>query len=303
MRIYRSEFKAMGSPCEIQLFAADPAHAGRIIALARAEVQRLELRYSRYRADSFLSEINRAAASGGRIAVDPETAALLDYAAACHVESEGLFDVTSGILRRAWRFDRGELPDAQQVEALLEHVGWQKLEWDRPELRFPAKGMELDLGGIVKEYAADRAAGVCRGAGLQSGLINLGGDICIIGPQPDRTPWRIGIRHPRRPDSLAGTLLLAEGALASSGDYERCIEIGGVRYGHVLDPRTGWPVRHLASVSVVGRLCVLAGSASTIALLKDEAGPDWLEQTGLPCHWVDVHGSAGGSLLAHMTLD
>jgi thiamine biosynthesis lipoprotein len=156
--------------------------------------------------------------------------------------------------------------------------------------------MELDLGGIVKEYAADRVATLCRRAGAGSGLVNLGGDIRIIGPRPDAQPWRIGIRDPRRPDGLARTLGLEAGALATSGDYERCMLIGGVRFGHLLDPRTGWPVRHLASVSVVAPHCVVAGSAATIAVLKQESGPAWLEQLGLPCHWVDVDGNTGGSL-------
>ncbi|MEX2207452.1 MAG: FAD:protein FMN transferase [Myxococcota bacterium] len=288
----------MGSPCELQLFADDPVIARRAAALAIAGVRRLEARYSRYRDESFLSEINRVAAAGGRIAVDGETAALLDYAASCHRESEGLFDITSGVLRRAWRFDRGQPPDAAQVESLLERVGWLRVVWERPVLAFPVPGMELDLGGVVKEYAADRAARLCREAGVASGLVNLGGDIALVGPRPDATPWRIGIRHPRDRHALIRTIELARGALASSGDYERCIVFEGVRYGHILNPRTGWPVRQLASVSVVAELCVLAGSAATIAMLREERGAAWLEATGLPSYWVDVRGETGGSLAA-----
>jgi thiamine biosynthesis lipoprotein len=268
----------------------------RVAELAIAEVARLEALYSRYRSDSLLSAINRAAAAGGSISVDEETSGLLTYAATCHRESDGLFDVSSGILRRAWRLDRGELPDPARVEELLEKVGWHRLVWRPPVLAFPVAGMELDLGGVVKEYAADRVAAVCREAGLRHGIVNLGGDIAVVGPRPDGGPWRIGIRHPRRPGEVIETLLLRGGALASSGDYERCIVVGGVRYGHILNPRTGWPVRHLASVSVVGDLCVVAGSASTIAMLKEEGGPAWLERMGLPHHWVDLSGEAGGSL-------
>jgi thiamine biosynthesis lipoprotein len=92
------------------------------------------------------------------------------------------------------------------------------------------------------------------------------------------------------------TLLLHDGALASSGDYERCITVKGIRYGHVLNPKTGWPVRHLAAVSVVGDFCVVAGSASTIAMLKEDKGAEWLNDLGLPCLWVDVQGEIGGSI-------
>jgi thiamine biosynthesis lipoprotein len=293
---YRCEFKAMGSPCELQIVADDARVAQRGFGVARAEVERLEQRYSRYRVDSLLSQINRVAAAGGRIELDAETGALLDYAAACYVESGGLFDVTSGILRRAWNFARSELPEPGRVQALLERVGWDKLDWNPPSLGFPLAGMELDLGGIVKEYAADRVAALCREAGVWSGLVNLGGDIRIVGPRPDGQPWRVGIRDPRRHDRLVRTLELESGALATSGDYERCIVIDGVRFGHLLNPRTGWPVRRLASVSVVAPHCVVAGSAATIALLKEESGPAWLEQLGLPCHWIDVDGNTGGAL-------
>jgi thiamine biosynthesis lipoprotein len=304
----------MGSPCELQLDRAPRSRAAvavplgaadaatdrtsdeAVLAAAIAEVERLEARYSRYRETSFLSEMNRVAAVGGEITVDPETAGLLDYAATCHAESGGLFDVTSGILRRAWRFKEKRLPAPGEVEALLEHVGFEKLDWRAPVLSFPIPGLELDFGGIVKEYAADRVAALLRQAGRPHALVNLGGDIRVAGPRADGRAWRIGIRHPRRPGAMLRTIELSSGALSTSGDYERCIELGGVRYGHVLDPRTGWPVRFMASASVVGPLCVVAGSASTIALLKGEAGPDWLAQLGLPCLWVDVDGRTGGSL-------
>jgi thiamine biosynthesis lipoprotein len=156
--------------------------------------------------------------------------------------------------------------------------------------------MELDLGGVVKEYAADRVAIVCRAAGVRSGMVNLGGDVRVIGPRPDGAPWRIGIRHPRQRGALLDSVELFDGALATSGDYERCVLLGGVRYGHVLSPRTGWPVRELASVSVVAEHCVVAGSAATIALLKERAGPRWLASLGVPHLWVDVLGRSGGTL-------
>jgi thiamine biosynthesis lipoprotein len=286
----------MGSPCEIQLYARRRAEANRISAMVIADVQRLEARYSRYREDSFLSAINRVAAAGGRISVDNETAGLLNYADTCHRESGGLFDITSGILRRVWRFDRGTLPDQGEVRTLLDKIGWHRVRWTPPVLEFPAAGMEIDFGGVVKEYAVDRIAALCREAGVHHGIVNLGGDIRIIGPHPDGSPWHIGIQHPRRKGAVIRTLALRHGGLASSGDYERCMIVDGVRYGHVLNPKTGWPVRHLASVSVVGDLCVVAGSASTIAMLKEEEGPNWLARLGLPHFWVDVEGNCGGSL-------
>ena len=288
----------MGCPCELQLFAADEAEARRAAALAVAEVARLDAKYTTYREDSFLAEINRAAASGGCIDVDAETARLLDYADACHRESGGLFDVTAGVLRAAWRCGDGALPDAAELEALRAKVGWHRVAWRAPRLAFPLAGMQLDFGGVVKEYAADRVVALCRAEGVHGGLVNLGGDLAIVGPRPDGEPWKVGIRDPRSRDALAALVELDSGALASSGDYERCVMIDGVRYGHILDPRTGWPVRHLASVSAVADFCIVAGSASTIAMLKQEAGPAWLAEQEIPHHWMDVHGGSGGTLTA-----
>lgn len=286
----------MGTPCEIQLFVEDQELAQRIAALVIADVQRLEGLYSRYKPDSLLSKINAVATSGGSITVDAETAGLLDYAATCHQQSDGLFDISSGILRQAWRFETGQLPDQSLIKQLLKRVGWHKLRWHAPVLEFPLAGMALDFGGIVKEYAVDRAAALSWHAGARHGLINLGGDIKLIGPRPGGEAWQVGIHHPRQKQALASTLALCNGAVASSGDYERCIIVNGQRYGHILNPKTGWPVRRLASVSVVGDFCVVAGSASTIAMLKEEQGPCWLQQLGLPHQWIDVEGNSGGSL-------
>lgn len=297
MKRFRFPFKAMGTPCEMQLYAPSGSAARRVANNVQADIERLEARYSRYRDSSFLSEMNRIAAKGGTVKVDAETASLLDYAQTCFNESDGLFDITSGLLRQAWNFRSETLPSDAHIQSLLGRIGWQRLEWEAPVLSFPHAGMEIDLGGVVKEYAVDRAATLCQEQGIHHGMVNLGGDIRVIGPHADGSPWQVAIRHPRDPDGLLTTLSLASGALASSGDYERCLTIDGVRYGHVLNPKTGWPVTHMAAVSVVADLCVVAGSASTIGMLRDEAGKTWLADAGVDYLWVDVEGQAGGSLL------
>lgn len=298
MQRYDTSFKAMGTVCDLRLFADDAAQARKTAAVVIGDIERLEAKYSRYRPSSELSAINAVAAAGGSISVDDETAQLLDYAATCHAESEGLFDITSGILRRAWDFKAGTLPGQAQLQSLLALTGWHKLVWQRPTLRFPLAGMELDLGGVVKEYAADRAATLCVQHGVQHALVNLGGDIRVTAPQADGKPWRIGISNPAAPEQALCTLELHGGALASSGDYQRCLTIDGVRYSHILNPFTGWPVRKLAAVSVVAEFCVVAGSASTIGMLKDAAGAEWLRQLELPHLWIAVDGQSGGTLLS-----
>ena len=296
LNLFHYDFQAMGSPCSIKLYARNDKSAQRAAKVAIDDVSRLEAKYSRYREDSFISAINRIAVDGGELSVDDETAGLLDYAATCYQQSDGLFDITSGILRRAWNFKSGKIPESETIQILLNKVGWDKVNWQRPVLTFNASGMEIDFGGVVKEYAVDRAASLCHEIGIRHGIVNLGGDIKVIGPHVDGSPWRVAIRHPRIPGSILQTLLLHSGALASSGDYERCITLNGIRYGHVLNPKTGWPVRYMAAVSVIGEFCVVAGSASTIGMLKEEDGPAWLKSLGLPHLWVNVSGESGGSL-------
>ncbi len=296
LKQFKFDFKAMGTLCEIQLFSDHPGKANRLGKRIIADVQRLEAKYSRYREDSLLSRINQVAKQGGGIALDDETAYLLNYAETCYQQSDGLFDITSGILRHAWRFHVNRLPSRDEIEPLLEKVGWHKLIWQASFLEFPHPGMELDFGGIVKEYAVDRAATLCKEVDVTHGLINLGGDIRLIGPRGDGEPWIVGIAHPRRPGNVLMNLNVSRGAIASSGDYERCIVIDGIRYAHILNPKTGWPVRHLAAVSVIGDFCVVAGSVSTIAMLKEEQGPEWLKELGLPHVWMDVNGKLGGDM-------
>lgn len=283
-------FNAMGSACALHLVHEDAARLRGAAATAEAEVRRIEHKYSRYRSDSLLSRIARAAGGGRAIEVDPETAGLLNYAAGLHACSEGLFDISSGVLRRAWDFRRAQRPDPALLQSCLALVGWDKVDWDGRSLYLPQQGMELDFGGIGKEYAVDRVAALLLELGIQQGYVNLGGDIRVLGPRPDGEPWRFGIQHPRQPDQLLGHLALHQGALATSGDYERYFELDGRRYCHVLDPRSGEPVAHWQSVSVVAPLCSAAGAASTLTMLMQAGGLQYLDREGLPYLAVDASG-------------
>jgi thiamine biosynthesis lipoprotein len=300
MHLFTQRFKAMGGPCELRLYAADAASAARYAGAAEDEILRLERLYSRYREDSVTTLIKRSAGDGRGVEVDAETAALLDYAHTAWMQSGGLFDITSGVLRRAWDFKAQRLPAQAEIEALLPLIGWDRVAWRSPRIALPQAGMELDFGGYVKEYAADRAAQAARSAGARHGFVELAGDIALIGPHPDGAPWQVGVRHPRNPEQAMATIPLAAGAIASSGDYERYFEHEGVRYCHVLNPKTGWPVQGLAAVSVVAEQCLVAGTASTIAMLKGAAeGPAWLEGLGLRYLCMDARGKLGGTLEAN----
>ncbi len=302
MELHRFPFRAMGSPCELQLYGDDAAEVARVADAARAEVVRLERKYSRYRDDSLATRINQSAGDAAGLEVDDETASLLDYAAIAWEQSGGLFDVTAGVLRRAWDFPSRRLPARAEVEALLDRVGWSRVRWERPVLAL-GEGMQVDFGGYVKEYAADRVAALCHEAGVHHGLVDLGGDLALLGPHPDGAPWRVGIRHPRAPERAIASVALARGAIASSGDYERFMIVDGKRYAHILDPRTGWPVEGLAGVSVVADHCLVAGTATTVAMLKGRVeGPAWLEALGLPHLRIDQNLAVAGSLAASAAL-
>ena len=289
----------MGSDCQLTLYAVDEHKADQAADLTMAEVWRIEEKYSRYSDGNALSDINRAALIGGKIDVDDETAELLNYAFTAFQLSEGLFDVSSGVLRRVWDFSSDKTPSQSSIEHILPLIGLSKVTWLSPCLHFLHAGMELDFGGIGKEYAVDRGADICRSMGIQSGLLDFGGDIRVLGPHPDGSPWEIGIRHPRKPEVSLGKIRLLSGAVATSGDYERCIEVAGKYYGHILNPLTGWPVNGLSSVTVMAEQCLLAGTLSTIAMLKEGGGKKWLEDFGIPHCWVDDKLRLGGNIQIH----
>ena len=282
MALHRITFRAMAAENEVQLHAPTEAAARASAQAAIDEVLRIEAKYSRYRPESVVSRIN-AAAGGAPVEIDAETQGLLDYADAVYRQSGGLFDATSGVLRRAWRFDSGRVPSDAELDPLLRLIGWERVQRGGRHVRLPEAGMELDFGGFGKEYAVDRALAALAAQGVASGMVNLAGDLSILGPHPDGEPWRTGIRHPRRDDALVATLPVTSGAIATSGDYERYMEVEGVRHCHVLNPRTGRSARGLQSVTVHAPSCLVAGSATTVAMLKGrDAGLEWLRTLGLP---------------------
>jgi thiamine biosynthesis lipoprotein len=275
---FAGRFTAMASPCEVLADGADAGELRRITQRVAEEVWRIEAHWSRYRQGNVVHRINTA---GGRpVTVDPETAQFLDYAQHLHGWSGGLFDVTSGVLRRAWKFDGSDrLPPDEQVNALLPLVGWDKVSWKSPVLRMPM-GMEIDFGGIGKEYAVDRACAIARQATALPVLINCGGDLACTGPRAGAVPWQVGIDT-----GVAGVgaplVRLTQGALATSGDASRFLLRDGVRYPHVLNPRTGYPVTGgPRAVTVAAQTCTEAGVLSTVALLHGAGAETFLENAG-----------------------
>lgn len=287
--VHRLPFKAMGSACEVVLAAASLEDAQVLGQVAIDEVLRIERKYSRYTSDSVIAQINRQAALAP-VACDDETWSLFLFASQLFEKSDGLFDITSGVLRKAWNFKQAQVPSADMLDNLLPLIGWQKVIMKDQRIALPLQGMEVDLGGFGKEYAADRAAQMLKEKGIASGYVNLAGDMRFLGPKPNGEPWLIGIQDPRHTDQVIATLPMSHGGLATSGDYERYFESNGQRYCHVLNPLTGWPVKHWRTVSVTAPLAVLAGCTTTMAMLKEAQGLSFLKSTGFDFLAIDHDG-------------
>lgn len=268
-------FAAMASPCSVQVDGVTQKEANRLGQLAETEARRIETKYSRYREDSVLSTINRS--HGELVEIDDETRALIDYAAQCHALSDGLFDITSGVLRRVWKFDGSDnVPTGDAVAAILPFIGWGKVDVEDRGIRLQP-GMEIDFGGLGKEYAVDRALLILAAETDAPLLVNFGGDLRVSGLRESRRPWRIAIEDADGGDAQS-LVEIGEGALTTSGDAKRFLLKDGVRYSHILNPKTGWPVVNPPrSVTVAAATCMEAGILSTLAMAYGADAESFLE--------------------------
>jgi thiamine biosynthesis lipoprotein len=306
-------FDAMASPCEVLLSAMDREVAAHLGRLAATEAWRIERKFSRYLPDNPIAVLHGS--HGQKVSIDPEMARMLSYADQCFAMSEGLFDITSGVLRRVWRFDGSDrLPAAESVQVMQSRVGWHKVQRGADWVILP-EGMELDFGGIGKEYAVDRVllvlvqalqtlqksqtsasseASGASGTMRQDSpgvLVNFGGDLVCSGPRSADQPWRVGIESIMAEQAALKTLQHWHGGLATSGDSRRFILHKGKRYSHILDPRTGWPVEGAPhSVTVAAATCTLSGMLATFAMLQGAGAEAFLQaQPGIQ-FWIQRQG-------------
>jgi len=277
--LYTTRFALMGGTGVIR-FVDDRGRerATRIARAAEREALRIERKFSRFRERSIVSEINRNA---GRtpVAVDAETAALVDAALEMARLTEGRFDPTVGVMRRVWDFRQARVPDDRQIAELLPLVNHRAVAVRNDTVFLREHGMELDLGGVGKEYAVDRVADLLTAEGVRSALVNFSGDVRTVHGRGDGRPWSIGVADPRARDRCRFAVRVPGAAgIATSGDYERYFFLDGVRYHHLLDATTGRPARGLTSVTVVAATAFLAGRIATAAfLLGREAGARLIE--------------------------
>ena len=282
--LWTARFRAMGSPCEVLVDTPHEQRAQAVTQTVAACAARIEQKYSRYRDDNIVARINGA--GGSPVEVDEETALLIDFAARMHEISGGMFDITSGVLRRAWTFDgRACMPTETQLSELMPLVGWNKVRWSRPWLVL-LPGMQIDFGGLGKEYAVDLALAHARGITNDPVLVNFGGDLSVSGPRRDGSPWRVGLEDIVASGRPARSIELTAGALATSGDTYRFVDDHGKRLPHILDPRTGRPVAGAPrTITVAAPSCTHAGMLTTLAMLNGAGAEKFLRHEGVR-HWI-----------------
>jgi len=281
---WRGSFSAMASPCEILMEVDDEALASKILKAISDEARRVEQKFSRYRDDNIIFEINNVA--GRTVSVDEETARLIDFSDELYRMSEGLFDITSGVLREVWKFDGSDnVPDPSAIEKVLLNVGWHKVQWKDQQLTM-RPGMEIDLGGVGKEYAVDRCVQIARELTNESILVNFGGDLATTCERRNESFWSVG-RLITGKDHAVSLFQLHRGAIATSGDAHRFLLKDGVRYSHVLNPKTGWSIPDAPhTVSVAAPTCIEAGMMSTLAMLHGDKAEVFLKLQEVD-FWLD----------------
>ena len=263
-------FPALGTTCDVQYAA--PSGDPQAVDFERAVVNwvnAFEAKYSRFRPDSLISRIN-AAAGREWVQIDPEMEGLLQLCDTLHFMTEGVLDPTMLPLIRLWNYkaDTPRIPSAPEIAAAKALVGWKKVQRTPGKVFLPEAGMALDFGGFGKEYAVDVAAQIAIDRGIPSALVDFGHDLRAIGTPPGRPAWHIGLEDPLKPGTCTGSMAVINKGVASSGDYIRRFVLEGKRYGHIIDPRTGWPVANTClQVTVIAATCLQAGILSTTAFV------------------------------------
>lgn len=292
------QWPVMGTFAGLTLPRANRERLDEAVSLARDEFARIEGKLSVFSPDSLLSRAAERAGSAP-LTVPPEVAGVIEKALKMAAASDGAFDPTVGPLMDLWGFRDGSLDEAPTEEAIAAAraiTGWREvsLRLDREtgdaSLMLELPGMRLDLGGIAKGYALDRAYEILEQAGLDDFMLVLGGEIrCRGRPHPRRRGWRIGVRDPFDRHRLLGTLTLTDGmAVATSGNYERFVELDGTRYAHIMDPRSGRPVSGMAGVTVIAPAAGTTDALST-ALFVLGRGPTadrLLDRSGAGALWI-----------------
>ncbi|MDX1908021.1 MAG: FAD:protein FMN transferase [Bacteroidia bacterium] len=279
--LYTREARLMGCQFSFGVVAADPVKAAAWLDLAVAEMQRIERLLTVFDPASEVSQVN-AQAGLSPVKVSPEVYALIGRCQTISRLSQGAFDLTAGALQALYQFKRGEqpMPDRATRAEALRRTGYQHIRLLPPDqVMLVRTGMRIGFGAVGKGYGADATRKILTAAGVRSGWINASGDLTAWGTSPGGAPWRVGIANPRQPDQVLHWLPVDGTAVATSGDYEQYVTIGGVRYAHTVNPRTGYPVRGVQSVTIVSPSAELSDALATaVTVMGPQAGLYLIDQ-------------------------
>jgi len=265
------------------------------IDLAVAEVSRIERLLTTYDENSQTNQVNNAAGERA-VAVDREVFELIERSLRISILTQGAFDISYGSLdKRLWNFDKTmtSLPDPETARNMVRLINYRNiiLDHENHTVMLKEKGMRIGFGGIGKGYAAERAKKVMQDAGIKNGIVNAAGDLTTWGFQPDGRPWTIGIAHPDAADQPFSVLEISNAAVATSGNYEKFVMIGGKKYSHTIDPKTGLPVSGIKSVTIVSTNAEIADAMATpVMVMGIEVGLDLINQMAqIACIIIDDH--------------
>jgi len=291
--LVRHEATRLSMACVYSIVAYDDDAAALpgIVEAALDEVDRIDRLMSHYRPASPLSRLNREAA-GRPVRVEPELFEFIARSLEYSRDSGGAFDITVGPLMKAWGFFGGDgrVPDERELRAVRRRVGYRHVVLDPVErtVRFDVEGLEIDLGGIAKGYAVDRAVTVLRRSAVAAALVSAGGStVYAFGAPPERQTWDLDVQDPLAPARVALTLHLRDRALSVAGSSEKYFEAGGVRYSHIMDPRSGRPVPGVLSVAVLAANGTEADAIDNVAFVKGvEGSRGYLARRGAEAYFL-----------------
>lgn len=293
LEAHRREMKLMGNRFEITVVGTIADWANQQIDAAVAEIKRIEDLLSTFKENSETNRINRNAGIQP-VEVSEETFNLIARSLRISHITQGAFDITYGSIdKRLWNFDQTmtELPDKATAKRMVRLINYQNiiLDQEKHTVFLKEAGMRIGFGGIGKGYAAEMAKALLKKRGVKSGIVNASGDLAVWGKQPDGKPWTVGIVHPDSAGQPFSYLEVGDGAVATSGNYEKFVVIDGKKYSHTIDPKTGLPVRGIKSVTIISPNAELCDALATpVTILGVKLGVDLINQlNGVECVIID----------------
>lgn len=293
---YKRTLKLMGSRFDITVVANDSIEANKHIDTAVAEITRIEKLISSWDVNSQTSAINRNAGIKP-VKVDTELFQLIERAIGISKLTDGAFDISYASMDRIWKYDGSmtEMPSEEEIKASVSKVGYQNIVLDKENstVFLKLEGMKIGFGAIGKGYAADKAKELLISKGVLSGIINASGDMNTWGKQPNGNEWKVAITNPMDKNKVFALLPITNGAVVTSGNYEKYVNFNGKRYTHIIDPRTGYPSSGIISVTVFAPKAELADAlATSVFVMGKEAGLDRINQLPkIECIIIDDKGN------------